>query len=111
MTLAKELRAKATTETKDVVVDCAGALQSDETINAITSAVHTPTGLTITGVATNNAILSEPGRRPIQPGQGIQAFIAGGTADTTYLITFTYTTSLGQTLEAAIKLRVTAPGS
>jgi hypothetical protein len=107
MATATEIHAKAANETKDLVVDCAGALATGETITAITNTQHSPAGLTITGVARNAAILTEPGRRPIQVYEGIQAFVGGGAAATTYTITFTFTTSGGQTLEAIIRLRVT----
>ncbi len=106
MTLAKELHTKTPAETKDLIVDCAGALAAGETITAITDTECSPAGLTITGVDANLVDINEPGRRPIQPGEAIRAFVGGGTANTTYTITFTYTTSGGQTLEAAVRARV-----
>lgn len=108
MSVAKQIRSKAAGETKDLVIDCANALSDTETIASIDSVVvSAPNDLIITGLAVNTEVLSEPGFPDAQIGQAIQAFVGGGTAGTLYTLTCTYTTSLGQTLEAIAKLQVT----
>ena len=108
MSTAKELHTKATAETKDLVVDCAGDLADQEQITGTpTVVVSAPNDLIITGITVNDEVLNEPGRSDIQIGQGIRAFIGGGTSGTTYTITFSYETDGEQELEAVCRLRVT----
>ena len=108
MSTAKETHTKGPSETKDLAVDCAGALADAELIvGTPTVAVSAPNDLIITGISVNDVVLSEPGRPDIQIGQGIRAFVVGGTSGTTYTITFSYETDGGQQLEAACRLRVT----
>lgn len=106
MTTAIETWTKQAAETKDIVCDCAGDLANGETIASIDNTAHAPAGLTITGVARNSALIEEPGKRPIQANEAIQAFVAGGTAGVTYTITFSYTTSTGQVLLFVATLKV-----
>lgn len=107
MSIAKQFRSKTEAETKDLVIDCANALTDDETITGTpTVAVSAPDDLIITGIAVNEVVLTEPGYPDAQIGQAIQCFVGGGTAGTTYELTFSYETSGGQSLEAVAKLRV-----
>lgn len=108
MSIAKQLRSKSAAETKDLVIDCAKALADAEVITSVTSvSVSAPDDLTLTGIAVNDAVLSEPGFPDAQIGQAVQLFVGGGTSGTTYTLTIVYETDGGQTLEAIAKLRVT----
>ena len=107
MSTAKQTHTKAAAETKDLVIDCANALDDTEAITGTpTLVVSAPDDLTITGIAVNESVLAEPGFPDAQIGQAIQCFVGGGTAGTTYTLTFSYNTSGGQSLEAIAKLRV-----
>jgi hypothetical protein len=108
MSIAKQLRTKAAAETKDLVIDCASALADAEAITGTpTVTVSPPDDLTVTGIAVNESVLTEPGYPDAQIGQAIQFFVGAGTAGTTYTLTITYDTDAGQDLEAVCKLRVT----
>jgi hypothetical protein len=108
MSIAKQTHSKTVAETKDLVIDCANALADTETIiGTPTVVVSSPNDLTITGLAVNTAVLAEPGFPDAQIGQAIQCFVGGGTASTKYTLTFTYSTSIGQTLVAVATIKVT----
>jgi hypothetical protein len=116
MAKAIESYEKNERETKSIAIDCSGALAAGETVTSIGAAVPTDvdgtpvTGgnaLSITGVTPNAAPVNEPGRRPIQTGEGIQLFAAGGKRDVgTYMLTLPFQTSNGQDLDATIELKV-----
>jgi len=106
MTLAKGLYSKTERETKSVVIDCAPALAAGELIDTVGAAVITPAGPTISGLVKNASVLSEPGKRPIAIGEGLQFFLQDGTSGVVYTITIPYTTDGGQDLDASVKVKV-----
>ena len=108
MSITKQTGTKLVAETKDLAIDCANALADAETIaDTPTVVVSSPNDLTITGIEINTEVLSEPGFPDAQIGQAIQCFVGGGTAGTRYTLSFSYTTSTGQSLIAIANLKVT----
>lgn len=106
MTVAKGLFTKTDAETKSVVIDCAPALATGETIDIVSSETISPAGPTVSGLAKNSVVLSEPGERSIAAAEGLQFYVAGGTAGVIYTITIPYTTSNAQSLQASVKIKV-----
>lgn len=108
MTVARGLFAKTERETKSIVIDCQPAMAPGETIETVGTAVISPTGPTVDGLAANLVALAKPGKRTIGIGEGLRFFLLGGTAGTVYTITIPYTTSEDQDLDASVKVKVLA---
>lgn len=113
MTIALQKYSKTARETKSVAMDVAGMLGAGEMIQSITSIEQSASAddadeLTITGQQVNTNTIAEPGRRAIEPGEGIQFFVTGGTAGVLYHLTARLLTTRGQDLDATVRLSVTA---
>lgn len=108
MTVAKGLFAKTERETKSIVIDCQGSMAPGETIATVGTAVISPTGPTVDGLAKNLVPLAKAGKRTIGIGEGLRFFLLGGESDTVYTITIPYTTSEDQDLDASVKVKVLA---
>jgi len=113
VTIALQKYSKTSRETKSVAMDCGGMLGAGELIQSITSIEQSSSDdeadeLTITGQQVNTDTIAEPGRRAIAPGEGIQFFVAGGTAGVLYHLTARVLTTRGQDLDATGRLSVTA---
>jgi len=107
MTAAAKLYTKTERETKSVTIDCAQVMEPGETIDTVGAAVIAPDdGPVVSGLVTNDSVLTKPGERSIAIGEGLRFFLQGGTAGTVYSITIPYTTSEGQDLDATVKVKV-----
>ena len=105
---APEIHTKTASEARLVSVDCRGKLNPDGTED-LSGSVTVPavSGITIANEAVSTAILSINGD-DVPIGQAVQMLISGGTAGTTYTVSFTVGTdsSPAQTIEGAFDIEV-----
>ena len=91
---APEIATKAAAEVQIILADFSERLDSGDTITSINSVTVAPTGPTIISSVKNSA------------STGVLVKLSGGTANTTYTVTTTITTTGGETLCVDGTLRV-----
>lgn len=103
--LIETVREKAAGGTRDVKVSFANCLDPSDTIASIVVAEVTTSALTISGAAVNSErIVVED--KPVRIGAAALFRVAGGTADTTYKIRITATTTAGEIIIKVVQLLV-----
>lgn len=78
-------------------INLTAALRSGVTISSVGTATVSPTGLTVSGEATNGGTVEIDGVN-VAAGKAITLTASGGTADVTYEISIPFTTSDGETM-------------
>ena len=89
--------AKDPQETVRLGVDFVNLLATGETISTATVAIRTAAGVTVAAMLSGS---------PTTDGSIVRQLITGGTAGQSYKLSFTVTTSTGQTLVEGADLRV-----